>query len=374
MAHRSAGENPFRPGAGALPPVLAGRSRELALARGSLDLLEGGAGPPRSLLFFGPRGNGKTTLLTRIAEEARQRSLLAERLPAAVVADERRLVRRLQERTGQLRGRITGAQAAVLGVSAEPAPATEDVEELLLTWIGESPRPLVILLDEAHTVPPEAGRLFFDALQEATARELPFLLLAAGTPDAPRRLRQCGTFTERALERVPVGRLERSATLEALTEPAKQSGLPFRRDAAALLAEESQDYPYFIQLLGRAAWDAARTDAAAVNRETALRAKTATHAETDRFFAERYAEARGRGVAAALAPLAELFSQRGARVPEADLQALLAEIAPRASIPADPAALLDTLSDLGVLWETPPSGWELGIPSFADFLLAHYRD
>ena len=373
MGRRSVLENPFRPGAGALPPVLAGRSRELALGRASLDLLQGGASPPRGLLFFGPRGNGKTTLLIRIGEEARQRGLVAERLPAAVVGDERRLIRRLQQRTGRLRGRITGAQAAGFGVSTAPAPATEDVEELLLAWIEGSPRPLVILLDEAHTVAPEPGRLFFDALQEATARALPFVLLAAGTPDAPRHLRLCGTFTERALERAPVGRLDRSATIEALTEPARRAGLPFREDAAALLAEESQDYPYFIQLLGRAAWNAAPDDADAINRESAVRAKTATRAEADRFYAERYAEARGRGVASALPPLAELFSKRGARVPEAELLALLTEIAPRASTPDDPAALLDTLSDLGVLWETPPSGWELGIPTFADFLLERHR-
>ena len=372
MGRQPVQQNPFRPGAGALPPVLAGRSRELALGDQLLDLLGGGGLPSRGLLFFGPRGNGKTTLLARIAEEARRRGLSAERLPAAVISDERRLIRRLQERTGLLRASITGAQAAGFGISANPAPVTEDVEELVLAWIRASQSPLVILLDEAHTVEPETGRLFFDAMQEATARSLPFLLLAAGTPDAPRRLRQCGTFTERALERVPVERLERQATLEALTEPAKLAGLPFRENAAAQLAAESQDYPYFIQLLGRAAWDAAGPGAAAITREASRQAAATARAEMERFYAERYAEGRSRGIAASLIPLATLFSDRGGRVKEAELQPLLAESAKHASVGDDPARLLETLSDLGVLWETRPSEWELGIPSFAEFVMATY--
>ena len=38
------------------------------------------------------------------------------------------------------------------------------------------------------------------------------------------------------------------------------------------------------------------------------------------------------------------------------------------SLPGDENWLLDTLSDLGVLWRSP-AGWEMGIPSFADYIL-----
>ena len=36
------------------------------------------------------------------------------------------------------------------------------------------------------------------------------------------------------------------------------------------------------------------------------------------------------------------------------------------------AELLDTLADLGFLWQAPPMGWEMGIPTFGDFLLEHH--
>ncbi len=369
MGEAAVGENPFQPGAGARPPVLAGRDAELALANKLLSALERGARPSRGILFFGPRGNGKTVLLATIGDEARSRGMRAEKLAASAFASKERLTRRMQEKADLLGGRVTGAQAAGFGTSADPASPIEDIGQLLLTWISAETAPLVILLDEAHTIGADAGRDFFDAVQDATERELPFLLLAAGTPDAPRRLREAGTFTERMFVQVPVGRLERDATTRALRAPASDSGLPLRDDAAALLAAESQGYPFFIQLLGSAAWQAADdASAAEIAGPAARRGIAATRSQIERFYAQRFNEARGRGIHGTLSPLAALISHRGGRLDETDLDGFLATAAGAMG----EAELLNTLTDLGVLWETPPAGWEMGIPSFADFLLAHH--
>ena len=366
MGRKSVGENPFQPGAGAPPPVLAGRDSEVSRGAALLDVLAKGRRPSRGLLFFGPRGNGKTTLLGRIAQDARRRGMRAESLPASSFADRRELMRLLREKAGIAGARVSGAQVAGFGVSTEPGPPTEDMESLFTGWVAAARTPLVVLLDEAHTVEPEAGRPFFAAVQEATMRSLPFVLLAAGTPDAPRRLRQSGTFTERALERVPVGRLERSATLQALVEPAVEAGRPVRGDAARLLAEESQDYPYFIQLLGSAAWDAAGTEALEITVEAARRGAATARPGIGRFYSERIEEARTRGVHRALRPLAALVAQRDGQLDDDALDTFLG----RSSGPEGEGHLLDTLKDLGVLWQTEPGVWEMGIPSFADHLLA----
>ena len=365
MASQPGRENPFQPGAGAPPPVLAGRERELSRGQGLLDVLESGRRPSRGLLFFGPRGNGKTALLGRIAEEARLRGMRAEALPAACFADRNDLIRQLQERAGLAQARVTGVQAAGFGISGTPGTPTRDVTALLEAWIGAAKAPLVILLDEAHTVEPEGGRPFFAGVQEATLRSLPFVVLAAGTPDAPRRLRESGTFLERALEPAPVGRLDRAATLTALREPARQADLPFHDDAAALLAAESQDYPFFIQLLGSAAWDAAGSEADAITSETARDGIAAARGEVGHFYSERFEEARARGVHRTLAPLAALISDAGGRLDDQALDTLVE----RQSAPGAPP-LLDTLKDLGVLWQTAPGVWEMGIPSFGDHVLA----
>lgn len=364
--------NPFRPGAGALPPVLSGRDRELSIAHELLDSLESGSASPRGLLFFGPRGNGKTTLLARIAEDARSRGIRVENLSVAALGSGHALTRHLQEKAGLLTPRTPGTHADGFGISTDAAVRTGDVAELFLAWVGASDVPLVILLDEAHALEPEVGRIFFSAVQEANTQSLPLLLAAAGTLDAPRRLGHAGAFTERAFRHVPVGRLERAATLRALVEPAKDAGRPLHEEAATLLARESQDYPYFIQLFGSAAWRATGPADSAISAEAAHRGTIETRVEIELFFTERYGEARERDVDAALVPLARLFAKHGGSSTEGELQALLRDLARRESIEGGRQQLLDTLSDLGVVWETPPTAWEMGIPSFADFLLAHH--
>lgn len=370
MGRAAVGENPFQPGAGARPPVLAGRDTELARADHMLDSLERGRRPSEGFLLFGPRGNGKTVLLSQIADKARSRGMRAEKLAASAFASKERLTRRLQEKAGALDGRITGAQAAGFGISGDPARPIEDIGELLLTWVRAEATPLVILLDEAHTIGLDAGRAFFNAVQEAIERELRLWLIAAGTPDAPRQIRQAGTFTERMFEQIPIGRLERGETVRALREPANDSGLPLGDDAAALLAAKSQDYPYFIQLLGSAAWTAADdVGAEHIDEQSVRRGIAALGPRIQRFYAQRFNEARGRKVADALVPLAAHLRDRGGRLGERELGPLLSRMVAQQSLSGDETWLLDTLSDLGVLWQNTGDGWTMGIPSFADYLL-----
>ena len=84
---------------------------------------------------------------------------------------------------------------------------------------------------------------------------------------------------------------------------------------------------------------------------------------------DRFDEAREREIEEALVPLADLAARRGGRLGEKELKALLREIAARESVPFRPASLLVTLRDLGVVWETASGVWEMGIPSFADYIL-----
>ena len=359
-------DNPFQPGAGALPPFLAGRDAELALAGGMLDSLRQGHAPSRGLLFYGPRGNGKTTLLARIAEDARRRGLRAESLPVAAFRSPAALIRCLQEKAGLVGMRLRGDSAAGFGGAAEPVALSEDAGALLAHWIGAEPTPLLILLDEAQAIGADAGRAFAGGIQEATTGSLPFVLLAAGTPDAPRRLREAGPFLERALRRRRIGRLDREDAERALLEPARDSGLPLRPDAAAFLAAESQTYPYFIQLLGSAAWQSAADGGAdEITMDSARAGVAAVRPEIESFFGERFDEARGRGVHRALAPLAALLGERDGRLDDDELDEFLA----RQPAPPQGTPLLETLKDLGVLWETRPGVWEMGIPSFADHIL-----
>ena len=364
-------ENPYQPGSGMAPPVLAGRASLLRLAEERLETVAAGRALAQNLLFYGPRGNGKTALLTEIRRRARERNLRVEELPVDALTTEEKLVRHLQERAGVLGQRLTGAQVAGIGVSTTEAAPTREIRLLLAAWIGAGP--LVIVMDEVHALSPKAARPFFDAVESAMQESRPFLLLAAGTPDAPRRVREAATYNERGFEQLPVGRLRRPDTITALAEPARMSGRPMNAEAAALLSEESQDYPFFIQLLGNAAWKEAAAAAGGIGIDAARRGVEAARVAVERFYSGRYDEARRRKITPALAPLAALFAKRGGRLDDPALDAGLLEIAAADSFPLDEVALLDTLRDLGVVWEASSGVWELGIPGFADFVLRRTR-
>lgn len=353
-----------------MPPVLAGREEDLELAERRLAQLASGTRPARGLLYFGPRGNGKTVFLERVGERARELGLRAERFPASAFRNEDRLVRELQRRAGAAGDRATGVKVPSLGVTTEPATRLDDHVALFAKWVGADAAPLVLLLDEVHTVAPDPARDFFEAAQIAGGDGLSFVIVAAGTPDAPRALRRAGTFTERMLERRRLGRLGREDTAAALARPAERERRPMAAVALRSLVRESQNYPCFVQLLGSAVWDAAASAGAArIGAEAAEEGIGAARREMETFYQERFAEARDRRVHEALRPLAERMTRSGERIGDAELDELIQEAAAAGDGLADAGALHVALQDLGVVWEASSGVWEMGIPSCTEHVL-----
>lgn len=361
--------NPYQPGRGVYPPVMAGRAREMGVVERRFAELARGRTCSQDILLYGPRGNGKTTLLLETERRAGDLGLRTEEFPVDSLTDSERLVRALQERAGVLEGGVTGLQIVGLGATAERAAPSRDVSSLFSAWLALDPRPLVLLLDEIHSLEPAAARPFFEAVQTAKRGPTPFLLAVAGTPHAPRRLRRAGTFNERGFEGVRVGRLRRSDTIRALAEPAQRGGRPMSEEAAQLLAAESQDYPYFIQLMGSAAWNAAGK-APEIRADAARRGIAATQPRIKDFYGERFREAWDAGIAPALPRLSRLFVQQGGAMSDPDFLGLIERLATDDAIEMDRVALLKRLEDLGVAWQASPGRWEMGIPSFANFILS----
>ena len=89
-------QGPFRPGPGGLPPYLAGRESEQALFLLLLGDLQDGLAPSREIVLHGPRGNGKTALLTWLQREAAAYpGVDVLRLTPAAVPTEAKLVERV---------------------------------------------------------------------------------------------------------------------------------------------------------------------------------------------------------------------------------------------------------------------------------------
>lgn len=361
--------NPFRPGTGNPPPFLAGRDAEIALARRRLAELAAGRPPSQGVLCYGPRGTGKTAVLQRVATEARALGLRVEELPVDALRDRERITTDLQERAGHAGSRLTGVQVGPLGASTDPPVRSRNLFRLFTAWVNESPMPLVILLDEVQRVLPEVGGAFFDAVQHGVSTTLPFVVFAAGTPDAPSRLRESATYLERGFERRRIGRLTREAAIAAFAEPTRAAGRPTSSDALERLRDASQDYPYFIQLLGSAAWDAAE-NAPAISEAAAQEGIQRAHPLILDFYGERVTEARERGIHRTLPSLAELITRRDGRLSEGDLDEFLDRVAGDHD-PLETRVLHRTLQELGILWQSAAGVWEMGIPSFSRYILDH---
>ena len=348
-----------------MPPYLAGRQTEQALFRDLLGDLSEGAPPAAEVVLYGPRGNGKTVLLRWAEEEsASWPRVEAVRLAAAGLDDARRLAERLLPESWW--GRLTPREATVVGFTWR---AGEDDPPPLDRILAARARknPLVVLLDEAHTLDLEVGRMLLNASQ-LVGRELPFFLVLAGTPNLETHLNRMGASFWGRAERLPLGRLDEDATRQAFERPFRDEGVAVSEDALTEMADLSQGYPYFVQLLGRAVWQSVSGDA-----RVAGSAVEAAVARFERgkgaYYADRHEELERRELLAVARAVAAGFRER-TTLGFSALNAQIVKGLPGGVGHERIVAARDTLRDLGFIWRTGPRPeWEPGIPSLMDYIL-----
>ena len=246
----------FAPGDGATPPALTGREREEAVLTRCLADLLAGTSPPHDVVLTGPRGNGKTVLLNWFEHACRDHgtdvdvvNLTPDDIPTRDalidVLSPRGIARLLPRKIG----------VAAVG-SVEWAPPSGGAGTLRAKLTARCRRkPLVVLLDEAHTLDLGVGRMLLNASQQVRANA-PFLLVLAGTPGLAAHLGAMNaSFWRRLGEgRLGIGLLSDAATRAALVEPLAAHGTSLDADALNAVIDDSQRYPYFIQVWGRALW------------------------------------------------------------------------------------------------------------------------
>ncbi len=221
----------FAPGDGATPPELAGRDAQQAVLSRCLGDLVRGAAPPHNVVLVGPRGNGKTVLLNWFkaacmdANSVEVLALTPRDIPAPQALMDALLPRR---GLAKLLPRKVGI--ASVG-SAEWAPTGSRWRSLAKELAVRCRRkPLVVLLDEAHTLSLDVGGALLNASQQVRAKA-PFLLVLAGTPGLPTHLNAMDTsFRGRLGEGLlGVGRLTEAAARDALVKPFARHGVAIDR-------------------------------------------------------------------------------------------------------------------------------------------------
>ena len=253
--------NPFVPGRGRIPPYLAGRKVEQGKLLDLLAYLQAGEGAPRDAVLSGPRGNGKTALLRWFQREieASGEDIDVVWLTPGDAPDLDSLATRLvpPSRFASFRPDTLSFSVGIGRLGWELGGRGGSLSLLLATRCAR--RPLVLLLDEAHTLGEDVGRTLLNASQTVSA-EAPFLLVMAGTPGLQAHLNtMSATFWSRA-EKLGIDRLDEAAAALALVRPLAEQrpATVFDDGALVRVVEESQRYPYFLQLWGAALWTAVR--------------------------------------------------------------------------------------------------------------------
>ena len=363
---------PFQPGTGRPPPYLAGREGEQTLFRRYFEALRRGRSAPGEILLYGPRGNGKTALLRWAKREAdADDGLDAHWLVGSDIPAPADFVSLLD--LGSWLRKIAPESVSVAGVGVSLRQGGDRPLRLAEALEARAKaKPLLILLDEAHTLKPAVGQWILNAAQ-AAGSEAPFLLVLAGTPDLRARLSEMeASFWNRARQ-LPLGRLDEAAAGEAIRRPLAEDGIAVEEEALAHMVRESHGYPFFVQLWGQAVWDRVRGFAAGAGAVTAAVVEEAAgEFETgrNRYYLDRFDELDRQGWLEAAREVALAFRER-TRLPQTGFRRAIRRAAPAGDRNAELAAAA-ALEHSGFVWKAggTPS-WEPGIPSLMDYIVEH---
>jgi hypothetical protein len=282
--------NPYRPGAGRRPPLVAGREELVDAFDVVQRRIEATGEGDRSWVLNGLRGVGKTVLLNELMGRVSSRGWIVAKveagapdaLPVALIhalvrsmrtATGRHPVSRLQRLLAVFKAfslKIDPSGAVALGVDVDPLRGIADSGSLsddlaaLFEVLGETARDLgigvLILIDELQ----EASRDELTAINVAvhelgqTASPLPLIVIGAGLPSLPAQLADATSYAERLYDYRPVGLLDVDASKDALVIPANELGVEWEQDALSSALETARGYPYFLQAIGKHVWDNAR--------------------------------------------------------------------------------------------------------------------
>ena len=363
----------FAPGTGAFPPALTGREQEKAVLSLCISDLTGGGSPPHDVVLIGPRGNGKTVLLSWFEDVCRKAPVDVARIAPSRVRTEQALCSTLLpanrlKRLLPMKWGVTGVGKAEWEASS---PATHEFVDRLIARCRK--RPVAALVDEGHTLDLDVGQLLLNASQDVRARA-PFLLVMAGTPGLLAHLgRMNASFSDRlGSGLLGIDRLSDAATREALEKPLAGQGASIDPDALDLVVEHSQRYAYFVQLWGEALWNQRlATGETRLTAAHAAAARPAVEARVAEYYQRRYRELEADKLLPAAMAVAPLFDAgMDATARDRDIDAALAA----AGLDADGRlAAREELNRLGYIWcppgQLPPVVWSAGIPSLMQYVL-----
>jgi hypothetical protein len=379
--------NPFAPGAGIQPPALVGREALLEDTR--IDLVRLLAGKTvRSWMLLGLRGVGKTVLLYRMVQAAKEQGVTTIKMEieeggkfAATLAPElRRVLHQLDAMAGTA-ARIRSAFATLRNfVSAfklsvgefelglDPSPGTADTGNLqqdlpqLLCAVAEAARDkctaVGLYLDEVQYLTTSELASLVVSLHEISQRNLPVYFVGAGLPQVAALAGNAKSYAERLLIYPEVGPLHETAARLALTKPVEAGGAHIDDSAVDEIVRVTEGYPYFIQEWGYHAWNHAKGNAITHGDVISLHDHVRSHLDAN-FFRVRFDR---------LTALQQKYLRAMAELGEGPYRT--GEVADILGLSApDAAPIRKQLIDKGMVWSQRYGETDFTVPMFGPFIL-----
>ncbi len=277
--------NPYAPGAGTIPPELAGRDEIIEKVSIQLDRCKNGLAF-RSFLMVGLRGVGKTVLLNHLSlaaeanhfavvsiETPEKRSLPALIVPAlrstllklnrgAVVDDlGKKALRALGGFVNAMKLKYSDIEFSV-DLGHEPGVADSgdlenDLTDLFIE-LGKAAKikntAMVIFIDEVQYIEETQFAALIMALHKCTQLQLPVTVVGAGLPQLIGQAGRAKSYAERLFEYPQIGPLTARAAKDALVAPARKLNVDYEVAALDEILSKTQCYPYFLQEWGKHCW------------------------------------------------------------------------------------------------------------------------
>lgn len=255
---RNASANPFKPTAGAEPPVLAGRKK--VIDDFTDGLTEGPGAPGRLMRISGPRGSGKTVLLTELGDIAKDKGwVVVDETAGKGLVDRiiERLARQLPEANASMDIDL-GFVKAHAGVSSGTGGA--DIRTVLDEAAGRiGKKGVLVTVDEVQDADKGEMAAISQAVQHLIRekKDVAFVFagLTMGVADFING--EAMTFLRRAkaeqLKSIPD-----DDVAEAFEKTFGDSGMPIAGNALSDAVAATGGYAYMVQLVGYNVWKVAR--------------------------------------------------------------------------------------------------------------------
>jgi hypothetical protein len=392
-------QNPFRPGAGHMPPYLAGREPEIK----EFNILLKQEVILENMVLTGLRGVGKTVLLDTLKPLAIRNGWLwvgtdlSESSSLSETNMAIRLLTDLSVVTSTIVTGVTEVQEMGFGANSHKIPRTlnyatlhnifnetpglaadklKRVLEIVHAYLSSvtSINGLIFAYDEAQNLTDHAAKdeyplsLLLDVFQSIQKKGIKFALVLAGLPTLFPKLVGARTFSERMFRVVFLDRLKDAASKDAIIKPIEQQKCPISMTDESIksIINISKGYPYFIQFICREVFDIfvqhhnAGKQPPTVPMEEILR-----KLDTD-FFAGRYARATDRQ-----RELLKLISN----ISHADSEFTVQEVVALSKIDMDKPfssshvnQMLNTLSDAGLVYKNRHGKYSFAVPLLGEFI------